>query len=58
MASSRRCCVNNPNTFYHICGEYVVKKFRKPITDSVKKTYIDYFKTTGLLDQERVAFER
>lgn len=44
MPSSRRCCVNNPNTFYYICGEYVVKKFRKPITDSVKKTYIDYFK--------------
>lgn len=44
MPSSRRCCVNNPNTFCYICGEYVVKKFRKPITDSVKKTYVDYFK--------------
>ena len=43
MLSSRRCCVNNPNTFCYICGEYVVKKFRKPITDSVKKTYVDYF---------------
>ena len=43
MSLSRRCCVNNPNTFCYICGEYVVKKFRKPITDSVKKTYVDYF---------------
>lgn len=41
MPSSRRCCVHNPNTFCYICGEYVVKKFRKPITD--KKTHIDYF---------------
>ena len=43
MSTSRRYCVNNPNTFCYICGEYVVKKFRKPITDSLKKTYVDYF---------------
>ncbi|KAF5283084.1 hypothetical protein FQR65_LT14101 [Abscondita terminalis] len=43
MSSSRRCCVNNPNTFCYICGEYVAKKFRKPITDYVEKAYVAYF---------------
>lgn len=42
--SSKRSCLNNPNTFCYICGEYVVKKFRKPINDFVKKTYFEYFK--------------
>ncbi|CAH2085357.1 unnamed protein product [Euphydryas editha] len=44
MSSSRRSCLNNPNTFGYVCGEYVVKKFRKPITEFVKKAYFDYFK--------------
>lgn len=44
MSSLRKCCVNNSNTFCYICGEYIEKQFRKCITDSVKKTYFDYFK--------------
>ncbi|CAH2086043.1 unnamed protein product [Euphydryas editha] len=44
MSSSRRSRLNNPNTFCYVCGEYVVKKLRKPITEFVKKAYFAYFK--------------
>lgn len=43
MSSSRRSCVNDPNMFCYICGEYTVKKFRKPITDFIKSAYFSYF---------------
>lgn len=43
MSSSRRSCINNPDTFCYICGTYVIKKFRKPLTAFVKKAYFDYF---------------
>lgn len=36
MSSSRRSCLNDPNVFCYICGEYIIKKFRKPITDFIK----------------------
>ncbi|GFU79537.1 uncharacterized protein TNCV_2915971 [Trichonephila clavipes] len=44
MASSRRCCVLNPDCFSYICGEYVFPKYRKPISDFVKTAYHQYFK--------------
>ncbi|GFX44248.1 uncharacterized protein TNCV_4376361 [Trichonephila clavipes] len=44
MASSRRCCVLNPDCFCYICGEYVFAKYRKPISDFVKTAYHQYFK--------------
>ncbi|GFT83345.1 uncharacterized protein TNCV_1555601 [Trichonephila clavipes] len=44
MASSRRCCVLNPDCFCYICGEYVFAKYRKPILDFVKTAYHQYFK--------------
>lgn len=37
MAS--RSCLNSPNKFCYICGEFVLKKQWKPITDSVKVNY-------------------
>lgn len=50
MAS--RGCINNPNSFCYICGEYVVKKRQRNITDFVKKAYYAYF-GMKLGDQEK-----
>lgn len=41
MAS--RGCANSPNNFCYICGEFVVKKQQRNITDFVKKVYYAYF---------------
>ena len=43
MSSKRRKCCNDPNVFCYICGDYTVKKQRKPITDFVKRAYYAYF---------------
>lgn len=41
---SGRGCVNSPNKFCYICGEFVTQKQRKEITETVKKKYYDIFK--------------
>lgn len=38
-----RGCVNCPDSFCYICGEFVVKKQQRSITDFVKKVYFAYF---------------
>lgn len=43
MSSSRRRCLNNPDHFCYICGEYVFNKCRKVISELVKNTYFEYF---------------
>lgn len=43
MSSSRRSCLNSPNVFCYICGEYTVAKQRKNITDFVRQAYQAYF---------------
>ncbi len=44
MASSFRRCLNDPDKFCYICGEYTIKKEnRKNISDFVKQTYFNYF---------------
>ena len=44
MAStSRRSCVNHPDVFCYMCGEYTLKESRKPISDFVKRCYVAYF---------------
>ena len=40
---STRGCVNSPNCFCYICGEFVVKKDRRNITVFVRKVYHAYF---------------
>lgn len=50
MAS--RGCLSNPNSYCYVCGEFVVKKQRKNITDFVKKAYYAYF-GVKLGDQDR-----
>lgn len=43
MSSSRRSCVNHPDVFCYVCGEYTLKENRKSITDFVKRAYLGYF---------------
>ena len=40
MASSRRVCINDPNSFCHICGEYIFQKYRLSVSDFVKQAYL------------------
>lgn len=47
-----RGCKNCPNSFCYICGEFVVKKHQRNITDFVKKVYFAYF-GVKIGDQEK-----
>jgi hypothetical protein len=38
-----RGCVNSPNSFCYICGEYILKKQHRNITEFVKRVYFAYF---------------
>ena len=51
-SSSRRSCVNDPNVFYYICGEYTLEHNQKLITNFVKQAYLTYFKVK-LGDQDK-----
>lgn len=50
MASRR--CVNSLNSFCYICGEFMVKKHQRNITEFVKNVYFAYF-GVKLGDQEK-----
>ena len=52
MASTRRKCVNHPDVFCFICGEYTLIQHRRSVTDFVKKAYLAYFKVK-LGDQDK-----
>lgn len=44
IKSKSRNCINNPDHFCYICGEYILKENqRKVITEAIKKSYLDYF---------------
>ena len=51
--SSRRSCVNDPNVFCYIYGEYTLEHNRKLITDFVKQAYLADFKEK-LGDQDKL----
>ena len=51
-SSPRRRCLNNPNVFCYICGEYTFQSNRKGISEFVKCTYLAYFKVM-LGDQDK-----
>ena len=55
MATSfpRRRCLNSPNVFCYICGEYTLQLNRKRINEFVKCAYLAYFKVM-LGDQDKV----
>ena len=42
--SSKRRCLNEPNVFCYICGEYTLQHNRKTISDFVKRGYLAYFR--------------
>ena len=55
MATSsrtRRRCVNGPDVFCYMCGEYTLEHNRKPISDFVKQAYLAYLKVK-LGDQDK-----
>ncbi|GBM52200.1 hypothetical protein AVEN_157891-1 [Araneus ventricosus] len=43
MSSSRRNCVNHPDVFCYICGEYTLNENRKTVSAFVKRDYLGYF---------------
>lgn len=52
MAAARRQCLNSPNAFCYICGNFTLFSQRMTITDFVKKVYFAYFKVI-LGDQDK-----
>lgn len=40
---SNRACKNSADNFCYICGEFMIKKQKRNITDFVKKVYLLYF---------------
>lgn len=40
---SRRACINDPDSFCYICGQFALKKQKRHITSQVKKAYKLYF---------------
>ena len=52
MASPRRKCLNSPDLFCYICGEYTITHQRRNIDDFVKKAYQAYF-GLKLADQDK-----
>ena len=52
MASKRRKCINDPDSFCFICGSYTLQKQRRPVNDFVKKLYYSYF-NLKLGDQDK-----
>lgn len=40
---SNRGCKNSADSFCYICGEFVIKKHQRNITDFVQKVYFSYF---------------
>ncbi|KAI0979047.1 hypothetical protein GJ496_003712 [Pomphorhynchus laevis] len=41
--ASRRGCVNSPNVYCYVCGEYTLAENRLNITDFVERAYLAYF---------------
>ena len=51
-SSPRRRCLNNPNAFCYICGEYTLQLNRKRISEFVKCAHLAFFKVM-LGDQDK-----
>lgn len=52
MKKSTRGCINHPDTFCYICGEFTTRKQRRPISKRLKISYGMYFKCQ-LGDQDK-----
>lgn len=51
-AMASRGCVNDPNSFCYICGEFTVKKYQRALTPRLKELYKLYF-GCGVGDQDK-----
>ena len=52
-ATSRRKCLNNPDSFCYICGSFTIPSQRANISAFVKQAYFAYFKLK-LCDQDKI----
>ena len=52
MTSFRRKCKNDSDLFCYICGEMTASKYRRKITDRIKKLYLAYF-GCAVADQDK-----
>ena len=43
MPKKRRSCKNDPDTFCYIRGELTLLKYRRNLTDKIKRLYYAYF---------------
>lgn len=44
MLTARRRCLQPPDSFCYICGEYIfIGREKKQITEFIKTAYFDYF---------------
>ena len=43
MPKKRRSCKNDTDTFRYICGELTLLKYRRNLTDKIKRLYYAYF---------------
>ena len=41
--AQRRCCVNDPNHFCYVCGQFTTKSQSRPISSLLKSAYHAYF---------------
>ena len=53
MPKKRRSCKNDPDTFCYICGELTLLKYRRNLTDKIKRLYYAYF-GCAIGDQDKV----
>ena len=53
MPKKRRSCKKDPDTFCYICGELTLLKYRRNLTDKIKRLYYAYF-GCGVVDQDKV----
>ena len=47
--TSRRKCLNHPDKFCYICGEFCTSENRKSVTDFVQQAYIWHTLIAGLV---------
>ena len=53
MPKKSRSCKNDPDTFCYICGELTLLKYRRNLTDKIKRLYYPYF-GCAVGDQDKV----
>ena len=53
MPKKRQSCKNDPDTFWYICGKLTLLKYRRNLTDKIKRLYYAYFECV-VGDQDKV----